>query len=139
MADVATPPNLSRQIVRAASAGDLDAVAALLAQDPELANARGLGASTPLHMAAWKGKGYVVGLLLEAGADVNAHNENTHWGTTALHAAAHRNSKAICAQLIAAGADINAKNPDGITPLATTKAHNATAAAGLLRDHGATE
>ena len=71
--------DLSRQIVRAAGAGDVGAVSELLAQDAELANARGLGASTPLHMAAWKGKAAVVQLLLDAGADVNAHNENTHW------------------------------------------------------------
>ena len=90
-------------------------------------------------MAAWKGKAAVVRLLLEAGADVNAHNDNTHWGTTPLHAAAHSNRKGIADLLIAHGADVNAKNPDGVTPLGTTHAHNATSAAKLLREHGATE
>jgi ankyrin repeat protein len=128
-----------RQILRAAGAGDAESVQALLDDDPALAHARGRDGSTPLHMAAWKGKAAVVRLLLEAGADVNAHNDNTHWGTTPLHAAAHSNRKGIADLLIAHGADVNAKNPDGVTPLGTTHAHNATSAAKLLREHGATE
>ncbi|MAF12357.1 hypothetical protein CMK11_18080 [Candidatus Poribacteria bacterium] len=128
-----------RQIVRAAGVGDVEQVQALLAENPDLVRARGAGSSTPLHAAVWKGKAAVVRLLLEAGADVNAHNDNTHWGTTPLHAAAHSNRKGIAELLIAHGADVNAKNPDGVTPLATTHAHNATSAAKLLREHGATE
>lgn len=131
------PPE--RQILRAAGAGDVEVMEALLAEDGSLVNARGRDGSTPLHMAAWKGKAEVVRLLLEAGADVNAHNNNTHWGTTPLHAAAHANRKGIVELLIAGGAEIDAKNPDGVTPLATTHAHNATSAANLLRRHGATE
>jgi ankyrin repeat protein len=55
----------------------------------------------------------VVELLLSAGANVNAQNNNDHWGTTPLHAAAHANQRAIAELLIAQGADI----PSGVLPL----------------------
>ncbi|MEO2005291.1 MAG: ankyrin repeat domain-containing protein [Candidatus Poribacteria bacterium] len=133
------PTDIERQIVRAAGVGDIDLVQTMLTENPELLHARGLDGSTPLHMAVWKGKTPVVRLLLDAGADVNVHNNNTHWGTTPLHAAAHSGRKGISEMLIEGGTDITAKTPDGITPLATTNAHKATSVANLLRKHGATE
>ena len=51
----------------------------------------------------------MVAFLLDAGADVYAHNSNEHWGTTPLHAAAHANQAGIAELLIDAGADVNAK------------------------------
>ena len=35
--------------------------------------------STALNRVAWKGHVDVLEHLLERGADINAHNENTHW------------------------------------------------------------
>ena len=35
--------------------------------------------STALNCVAWKGHVDVLEHLLESGADINAHNENTHW------------------------------------------------------------
>ncbi|AIE86460.1 ankyrin repeat domain-containing protein [Fimbriimonas ginsengisoli] len=120
--------------------GDLAEVQALLAGDPALVHARENDQATPLHFAAWKGHPEIAEVLIAAGADLQAHSTNGHWGTTPLHAAAHGNQKAVAEVLIKHGADINAKRAVGEgTPLAETRAHNATAVAKLLRAHGATE
>jgi ankyrin repeat protein len=82
----------------------------------------------------------VVETLLDAGADIHAHNENYHWGTTPLHAAAHGNQKHAVLALIRRGANVNALKANGQgTPLGETKAHNATAAARVLREAGGME
>jgi Ankyrin repeats (3 copies) len=84
-------PEPTKQIIKAAKAGDVSTVKALLAADASLVEARDSDGSTPLHCATWKGHQNVVVVLLDAGADVNAVNQNGHWGTTPLHAAAHAN------------------------------------------------
>ncbi|PJF39448.1 MAG: hypothetical protein CUN54_08710, partial [Phototrophicales bacterium] len=73
--------------------------------------------------------------LLQAGADVNACNHNTHWGTTPLHAAAHGNQKQVAVLLLAQGADTTLVNLNGRTPLQETTIHNAKAVAKLITDH----
>lgn len=130
---------LIKQMLKAAKSGDAPKVKELLAADASLLSAQDSDGSTPLHCATWKGHTEVVLLLLEAGANINAHNQNSHWGTTPLHAAAHGNRSAIAALLLKHGADINAHDLNDQTPLQHTKAHNANAAANLLRKHGATE
>ena len=131
-------PDSSKEIIKAAKSGDAMRVRDLLAQDNSLINARDKDGSTPLHCAAWKGHQQVVTLLLQARADVNAHNENDHWGPTALHAAAHANQPAIAQLLIDHGANINAKDREGRTPLFHTTFHKATAAAKVLEKQGGT-
>ena len=54
----------------------------------------------------------VVKLLIDAGADVNAKNND---GKTPLHII--KKSETIAQMLIDAGADVNAKNKKGYTPL----------------------
>jgi len=131
------PPNLAKEMLRAAKSGDTLRVRQLIAQDPALIAVRDTDASTPLHCATWKGHLGVVELLLSAGADVNARNNNDHWGTTPLHAAAHANQRAIAELLIAQGADIHATNLNGRTALAETEFHKAMPVANLLKQHGA--
>jgi ankyrin repeat protein len=82
----------------------------------------------------------VVEALLDAGADIQAHSANYHWGTTPLHAAAHGNQKEAARVLIARGANVNAprSNSPG-TPLDETKVHNATTVAKLLWEAGGLE
>lgn len=72
-------PVPSKEIIKAAKAGGVLRIKELLATDPELINARDKDGSTPLHCATWKGQQEVVPLLLDAGAEVNAHNTNEHW------------------------------------------------------------
>lgn len=126
-----------KQIIKAAKAGDIAAVRALLEADAALVGARDTDESTPLHCAAWKGHAEVAALLLDFGADVNAINANDHWGNTPLHAAAHGNQRAVAEILIARGADIHAENAFARQPLHETEFHRATAVANLLRKHGA--
>src|SRR5213083_1435992 len=81
----------SKLIIKAAKSGDVATIKALLANDPSLIGALDTDGSTPLHCATWKGHENVAEFLVKAGADVNAVNQNGHWGTTPLHAAAHAN------------------------------------------------
>jgi ankyrin repeat protein len=125
----------AKEVIKAAKSGDTERLRALLANDEYLINARDKDGSTPLHCAVWKGHQQVVAFLLEAGADVNAHNENDHWGTTPLHAAAHANQAAIAQLLIDHGADVNAKDREGRTPMLHTSFHKARAVAKVLEKH----
>jgi len=130
----------SVELFRAVKAGDVARVKELLADDPSLVHARDKDQSTPLHLAAWKDQAEIVELLLDGGADIQAHNENFHWGTTPLHAAAHGNNPKAVTALLRRGADVNALKANGKgTPLAETKIHNATAAAKLLKAAGGIE
>jgi ankyrin repeat protein len=126
-----------KEFIKAAKKGDIDKLKALLEIDKALLDVQDTDGSTALHCATWKGYSEVVVFLLEAGANVHAHNHNDHWGTTALHAAAHSNQTAIVQLLIDAGADVNAKDMNGKTPLYHTTFHKATAAAKILLKHGA--
>ena len=126
-----------KEFIKAAKKGDLDTIKTLLALDMTLIDARDTDGSTALHCAVWKGNRDIVVFLLEAGANVNTHNHNEHWGTTPLHAAAHANQTAIIPLLIEAGADMNAKDMNDKTPLYHTTFHNAAAAAKILARYGA--
>ena len=133
----AKQPNPEKEIIKAAKSGKVQRVKELLEQDASLISARDSDSSTPLHCATWKGHLAVVELLLNYGADVNARNNNDHWGTTPLHAAAHANQRAIADLLISRGADIHATNLNDRTPLAETEFHKAKPVANLLKQHGA--
>ena len=126
-----------KEFIKAAKKGDLDTLKALLESDGALLDTRDSDGSTALHCATWKGYREVVVFLLEAGADVHAHNSNDHWGTTPLHAAAHANQTTLVQLLIDAGADVNAKDMNGKTPFHHTTFHKATAAAKILTKYGA--
>ena len=131
-------PEPTKLILKAAKSGDVKALKTLLATDSTLIDARDSDGSTPLHCATWKGHHNVVAALLEAGADVNAVNQNSHWGTTPLHAAAHANQATIAQLLIDHGANTKALDLDGKTPMFHTTFHKAKAVAKLLQAYETT-
>jgi ankyrin repeat protein len=128
---------LAKAMLKAANGGDAARVEELLGQDRSLVDARDAAGSTPLHRAAWKGHLAVAQVLLDHGADPNVQDRNEHYGGTPLHAAAHGNQQAVVALLVARGADVHVRGPNGRTPLEETAYHKATAAAKVLREHGA--
>jgi ankyrin repeat protein len=127
----------NKEFIRAAKSGEVEKLRMLLETNPSAIHARDTDGSTALHCATWKGHQSVVDFLLKAGAEVNLHSNNEHWGTTPLHAAAHANQAAIAKMLIDNGADVNARDKAGRTPLDHTEFHKAKAAAKMLRGAGA--
>ena len=127
----------SKEMIKAAKAGDIEKARHLLNTDEHLIDARDKDGSTALHCATWKGHQRMVAFLLRSGAEVNARNQNEHWGTTPLHAAAHANQVAIAEMLIEHGADVNATDMNGKTPLYHTSFHKAKATAKVLEKNGA--
>jgi hypothetical protein len=131
----------------AAQTGDLDGLERLLRDQPELAIAR-IGDSTIsrtlLHAATdWPGHyrnvGDVIGLLVAAGADVNARFHGPH-AETALHWAASSNDVEALDALLDAGADIEASGAvlGGGAPLADACGFGQWQAARRLVERGAT-
>jgi ankyrin repeat protein len=127
----------------AAMMGKADLVRRLLAEDPQRIWDYGAHNFPPLwHVAVGGNKPEhrpaqleVAKVLLDAGADVNAHKR----GRTALHYAAHTGQVELLELLIARGADLQAKTrgPEAETPLATALKANQETAAAALRRHGA--
>jgi ankyrin repeat protein len=98
------------EISKAASAGDVEKVKALLKNNPKLICDKGFYDDTPLHFAANR---EVAELLLANGAVVDARDR---WGNTPLHMAASAGYREVVEVLLAHGADVNAKAP----PIART-------------------
>ena len=92
--------------------GDGEAVAAGLQEHPEWATApsdprwapHGLRGWTPLHVVAWHGHADVAGLLLDAGAEIDARNCD---GRTPLHDAIESGSVAVVDLLLDRGAELD--------------------------------
>lgn len=120
----------------AATFGDLDRLAVLLADDPDLTDRRSGDGFTALHLAAFFGQDDAVRLLLARGADPDARG--TEWMTgTPLNAAASARHATVVALLLEAGADPDAVQRGGWTPLHSA-AHNGDArTVELLLAHGA--
>ena len=101
----------------------------------------GITNPTPLHWSVVKGNEDIVGMLLEAGADVNRGQEpvsylgndlDEEYGFTALHLAAMYGHDEILEKLLAEGADINAKTSKGKTPFMIAEQAGEITTAGIL-------
>ncbi len=98
-AHLSTTPTL--QILEAAESGDIRLIATLLGRDPDLANASGAYAKTPLHWAAENDHADAARLLLDGGADLA---RVTTWGATPLEWAGYLGSRAVAEILLERGA-----------------------------------
>jgi len=104
-----------RSLHYAVARGDLATVQKMIAGDPSMARARGIGMQ-PLHRAAMDGRVEMAAYLISAGADVNALDEMFGW--TPLHYAARNRQLGVLQLLMARGADRKVRDDNGHTPLA---------------------
>jgi uncharacterized protein len=121
----------------AAAVGDTRSLNAILAADPDAANALSGDGWTPLHLAAAFGTPETVALLIERGAAVGAISQNPQRNQP-LHAALAlgRNVESV-RLLLAHGADPNAVQAGGFTPLFSAATANRKDLVELLIAHGA--
>lgn len=105
---------LASDVHEAAKQGDLAKLKTLIAENPDLANAKNENQETPLHAAVSGGHLDIVDLLIAAEADVNAVDNQKR---TPLHLACYDGHKEIVEKLISHGADLEAKFSNGTTPL----------------------
>jgi ankyrin repeat protein len=108
---------LSRSLVKAIHAGQIESVKELVQEHPGLASARLVdekgGSGTPLHAAAdWPGffpnGPEIVAILIDAGAEPNAAIEGGWHTETPLHWAASSDDVDVARALIEGGANIEA-------------------------------
>lgn len=111
---VLPPPLDAQTIFDAAREGDAERVGELLTADPPLVRATDGEGRTALHHAAGRGHVEVAAVLLDAGAEIDAREQDAE---TPLHYAAWRSHLAVARQLIARGADLEARNRWERTPL----------------------
>ncbi len=98
----------------AAVTGNIQAIQHHIQQDSDLNEKDPNGGSTPMIIACVFGKTEAASLLIKAGADVNATNNE---GSTALHTAAFFCREEIVNALLANGVDKSIKNKAGSTAL----------------------
>jgi ankyrin repeat protein/L-ascorbate metabolism protein UlaG (beta-lactamase superfamily) len=107
-------PAFSQTIHDAVGEGDLAAVKAILAEDPELLESRNEWGATPLIAAAFSGQFDVLVFLHSQGADLGAAHER---GGTALHFASLYGHTDIVKFLVDAGADVSIRDDEGFAPV----------------------
>ena len=127
---------LDDRLLVVARDGQVEVVRALVEEGADVNAARGDGVGA-LHLAAERGDAAIAGVLIDAGAAVEAGTRIGRY--TPLHMAARGGHGAVVARLLAAGADPNAATTNsGVTPLhLAAGAVDATAAVTALLGHGA--
>jgi uncharacterized protein len=120
----------------AAAMGVVARLEAVLAEDPEAANAWADDGFQPLALAAFFGRREAAELLLARGADVNSPARNP-MQVTALHAALAGPTPELATLLLAAGADPNARQQGRVTPLHEAAIIGRLDLVKLLLGHGA--
>ena len=131
---LAAQPELD--VLDAAATGRLDVLRAQIEADPDALAARSPEGFTPLHLAAFFGGGAAVRLLLAAGMDADADQENPA-RVRPLHSAVAARDHDAARALLEAGADPDCVQQGGFTPLLATAHHDDVEMAELLLRHGA--
>jgi uncharacterized protein len=134
LAILAALPDLD--VFEAAAFGDLDRLTMELDADPGAVASYSGDGFTPLHLAAFFGKGEAAALLLAHGASVDARGRGWMTGTP-LHSAASASHTDVAALLVDAGADPDARQTHGWTPLHAAARNGNLALVELLLDRGA--
>jgi ankyrin repeat protein len=124
-------------IHEAAALGDLAALNAALAQNPEAARVYSFDGWTALHLAAHFGQVAAARALLAAGANIAAHSWNGLDNEPLHAAAAIRGNVAMVAMLLDAGAQVNARQHGGFTPLHQAAQNGDAEMVALLLSRGA--
>jgi ankyrin repeat protein len=127
----------AREMIGAVKKGDIDAVAALLDDNPGLVAVRGDWGETPLHWAAFHGYATIAELLIRRGADVHTEAAAKHGGTPLAWAAEQHLD--LVELLYSHSAAVNAVNSlTGGTPLHACAANgDCPEIAEFLLAHGA--
>ncbi|MCC7177114.1 MAG: ankyrin repeat domain-containing protein [Acidobacteria bacterium] len=122
-------------VADAAMKGDIGAIRTLLKEGADVNAARGDGMSA-LHWAAERNNAEAAGMLVYAGANVEAVTRIGQY--TPLHVAARAGSAAVVDVLLKAGAAVDAKAiPSGATPLHLAASAGSAAIVNRLLDAGA--
>ncbi|MCY4647264.1 MAG: ankyrin repeat domain-containing protein [Gammaproteobacteria bacterium] len=128
-------PAAGGPVADAAMRGDLEAVRALLEQGADANEAQGDG-MTALHWAARHADAEMAGLLITAGANLEAGTRIGRY--TPLHLASRAGGAGVVEALLAAGAEVHAKTTNsGVTPLHLAAESGSSEAIRVLADAGA--
>lgn len=122
---------------RADSEAELDCLEALLENKPGCVNDRDRSWVTPLHLAMGTGHLAVIRRLLDAGADVNACDDQGYTPLTFGAAAYCHDDPRPMELLLNRGADVHAANEDGCTAIHLATAHRAPHVTRFLLGRGA--
>lgn len=131
------PPDGEVSVFEAAAFGRVERLRALLAEDPERAQALGDDGFTPLHLAVFGRQEEAARVLLEHGADPNALATSDFAKVPPLGTAAFVRSAPLARLLLDHGADPNACGEGGFTALHTAAQNGDEELERLLLERGA--
>lgn len=117
--DLNEQPECARSLQAAVVANDLESVKTLLAEGADVDEKEAASGSSPLITAALFGNVQIAEVLINAGANIDAKNND---GSTALHTAAFLCHPAVVKLLLENGADKSLRNNGGSTALESVQA-----------------